>query len=132
MISIKKSGLRALLITLFTMLIISSLVVLVKAKNSSGEVKEVEKTTVLAQQWFEYIGPSHTSSNYSSEVLKSENYTPMDEADPTCLTGNTLCAVKVTPDPSNSDQPDQGSLTLLSNEILKIVPQDDQIVRFLN
>lgn len=110
MSTISKSGIRALLITLFTMLIIISLVVLVKAKNSSGEVKEVEKTTVLAPIWFEYTG----DPNDQAEVENPSNYHPIldgsgSPTDPDCKETDLLCAVKVTPD-STGDLPEEEEL----------------------
>ncbi|MCY4781542.1 hypothetical protein ORI89_17940 [Sphingobacterium sp. UT-1RO-CII-1] len=68
MITIKKSGLRALKITLFTLLIISSLAIIVKAMNSNSEVKVVGKTTVTTTTWY-FTGGEHDDpldpNNYS-------------------------------------------------------------------
>lgn len=130
MISIKKSGLRALLITLFTMLIISSLVVLVKAKNNNSEVKEVEKTTVLAPQWFEYIGPAASDPNYDPH--NPDNYRAVDSpSGPTCVGDQQVCGINVTPD-SNSDPnnpiPSLSELLLLTSAINDKQPIDNTLV----
>lgn len=90
MSTISKSGIRALLITLFTMLIISSLVVLVKAKNSSGEVKKVEKTTVTTTTWY-FTGISLDDALIASP----ENWTKIDPQ-LECGTGDDLpCTMPV-------------------------------------
>lgn len=118
-------------VTLFTLCLIGTATA---APNGNGDEKEkeVKAEAVQSTQWFEYMGPDHTSSNYATEALNSENYRLMDESEPSCTTGNTVCAVNVTPDPSNADQPDPSSLAAQSNQILKIDPQDSQIVRFEN
>lgn len=134
MATLKNIWLRAGLGILTAMFVLSAFIlVIAKQRNvEPSEVKTEVKKVVLAPVWYEYTGPNHTSSNYATEALKSENYTLMSGSTPSCTTGNSICTVKVAPDPSNPDQPDQSSLTLLSNNILKIVPQDNQIVRFEN
>ena len=81
MITIKKSGLRALTITLFTLLIISSLAIIVKAMNSNSEVKVVDKTTVTTTTWY-FTGTS------ISEVFTASKWQDTDPMNTSCTVDN--------------------------------------------
>ncbi|PRD47631.1 hypothetical protein [Sphingobacterium haloxyli] len=78
------------------------------APNGNGDEKEEKKNTTSdeikktqSSEWFVYNGPNQTRL----EVEKPENYSLHDDEDnpePTCSTGNELCAVNAT---DNGGQP---------------------------
>lgn len=105
-----KNSLRALM--MFAVLMAGVLFV-VNAMDSNEKVKDVEETTVLAPQWFEYIG----DPNDEGEIENYENYrlyTPTTtEPVPSCNNGTLLCAVKVIPVEGENTLPDPDELILL-------------------
>lgn len=93
-----------------TILLVSAFF-MVKAIETKEVIKEVEKTTVLAPIWFEYTG----DPNNQQEMEDPQNYDPIldqtgNPTEPECEEGDFLCAVKVTPDPLNTDLPDEDEL----------------------
>lgn len=59
-----------------------------RAVESKGVEVKVEKTTVLAEQWFVYNGPDQSRS----EIEKPSNY-QLSTSIPTCNNGTELCSI---------------------------------------
>lgn len=81
----------------------------------AGE-KDANDTVVVQPTWWVFNMPAE--GDYEEEVLKAENYSPYEEeGNPTCTTGDEVCAVKLSEDTAVSGQPDQDELDALATDI---------------
>lgn|SRR5690606_21748612 len=80
----------------------------------------------LDPMWYQF---NPGSGDYEDEVLDAENYTPYPGNAPTCLDGDIVCAVKLSPGIGN--HPDQTQLSNLEGEIFPTPQPDADLILFL-